>query len=174
MSGSFISCAACLRQAMQATARRSRPLIEANTPRHGTSSLATLPQQTARWYAATVAAVPEINDTPQSLNSQPIETSALQTKNRERLERIVKKHMNYMDDPWKIAQYVEQTLEKDRYDEALLLVQKASKDRQVVVAWNHLINYQLQKQQIRLAVKLYNEVCSSTPPLAQPPLVLTA
>ncbi|KAM5345525.1 hypothetical protein ACJ41O_011386 [Fusarium nematophilum] len=81
-----------------------------------------------------------------------------QKKAKLKLQRGVKKQLEYMDDPWKIGQYVEQALAKDRYDEALLLTQTASKNLQVVVSWNHLINYMLQKQQLRNAVKLYNDM----------------
>ncbi|KAG6039973.1 hypothetical protein E4U41_001765 [Claviceps citrina] len=78
-------------------------------------------------------------------------------KQRYKLLRAVKKHMEHMNDPWTIAQHVEQTLLKDRFDEALLLTEQCSKDRQVVVAWNHLIGYQLERQQLRPAIKLFNE-----------------
>lgn len=73
-----------------------------------------------------------------------------------------------MDDPWNIAQYVENALAKDRFDEALLLTKTAGKDLQVVVSWNHLINYLLGKQQLKNAIKLYNDVSISKPPLTFP------
>ncbi|KAK1971144.1 pentatricopeptide repeat domain-containing protein [Colletotrichum sublineola] len=64
-----------------------------------------------------------------------------------------------MDDPFKIAQQVEATLKKDRFDEALLLVHRAGKTKQVVVAWNHLIEYQIRdKKRINAAIKLYNDM----------------
>lgn len=73
------------------------------------------------------------------------------------------------DDPWAVGQYVEKALARDAFDEALLLVQKASAgDQQVVVAWNHLIDYQFNKQQLKRAIKLYNDVrprpCSLSAP----------
>jgi hypothetical protein len=79
-------------------------------------------------------------------------------RKRDKLQRAVKKQLTYLEDPWKIAQHVDLALAKDRYDEALLLTQRASKEHQVVVAWNHLISYQLEKQQLKKAIKLYNEV----------------
>ncbi|PFH61791.1 hypothetical protein XA68_16219 [Ophiocordyceps unilateralis] len=75
-----------------------------------------------------------------------------------RLRRIVKKHLAYMDDPWKIGRYVEEALAKDRFDEALLLVRMVSKDRQVEVAWNHLISYLMKKQQLKKAFQLFNDM----------------
>lgn len=98
-------------------------------------------------------------DTPKSLDVTPEEETVSAKNSRERLQRVVKKQLQYLgDDPWKIAQHVEQTLAKDRYDEALLLTQSASRLGQIVVSWNHLINYLLEKQQLRNAMKLYNEV----------------
>lgn len=103
-------------------------------------------------------------DAPQALYPEPAdaepEPDVTEKRERARLQRIVKKHLNYMDDPWKIGHHVEQTLAKDRFDEALLLTQTASRDRQVVVAWNHLIAYQLAKQKLKGAIKLYNDVRS--------------
>ncbi|KAM0274432.1 hypothetical protein ACHAQH_007840 [Verticillium albo-atrum] len=63
-----------------------------------------------------------------------------------------------MDDPFVIAQHVHRTLAKDRYDEALLLVQKASKTAQCVVSWNHLIDYQMKKQKLNAAIRLLNDM----------------
>lgn len=76
-----------------------------------------------------------------------------------KLQRAVRKQLDSLDDdPWKIGQHVENQLARDLFDEALLLTQKVSKDVQVAVAWNHLIGYQLEKQQLRRALKLFNEV----------------
>jgi hypothetical protein len=60
---------------------------------------------------------------------------------------------------------VENALATDRYEEALLLTKTAGKDRQVVVAWNHLLGYLLGKQKLREAIKLYNDVGASRVPL---------
>ncbi|KOS18403.1 Pentatricopeptide repeat-containing protein 2 [Escovopsis weberi] len=98
-------------------------------------------------------------DAPQILSAEiVVDSSVAEKKSRERLERIVRRHLEHMSDPWKIAQYVDDALQKDRFDEALLLTQKASKDVQVVVSWNHLINYQLGKDNIKGAVRLFNEM----------------
>lgn len=79
-------------------------------------------------------------------------------KKAAKLRRTVKKHLSNSSDPYIIAQHVETILKKDQYDEALLLTQQASKDQNVVVAWNHLIGYQLEKQRLKAAMKLYNDV----------------
>ncbi|KAF4584299.1 pentatricopeptide repeat protein [Ophiocordyceps camponoti-floridani] len=75
-----------------------------------------------------------------------------------RLQRIVHRHLSHMEDPWKIAQYVQATLDKDRFEEALLLVQTASRDRAVEVSWNQLIAYQIKKKQLKKAIQLFNEM----------------
>ncbi|EEY20898.1 pentatricopeptide repeat protein [Verticillium alfalfae VaMs.102] len=79
-------------------------------------------------------------------------------KDRQKLEWAVKKHLERMDDPFIIAQHVSRTLAKDRYDEALLLVQQASKTAQCVVSWNHLIDFQMKNQKLNAAVRLLNDM----------------
>lgn len=153
MSG-MVNCAACLRRAVQASSR-SRPLAEA------AGFWASLPQ-TGRRYASVAAPSTERTDAPRTLTLEPLDPAESKKKDFERLQRIVKKQLQHMDDPWKIAQYVEAALAKDRFDEALLLTKTAGKDRQVVVAWNHLINYLLGKQQLKNAIKLYNDVSTSS------------
>ncbi|PHH79350.1 hypothetical protein CDD80_5018 [Ophiocordyceps camponoti-rufipedis] len=86
------------------------------------------------------------------------ENSQDQTPSLARLQRIVQRHLSHMQDPWKIAQYVQATLDKDRFDEALLLVQTASRDRAVEVSWNLLISYQIKKKQLKRAIQLFNEM----------------
>lgn len=154
MAGSFLSCRACLLRTLQITA--------ANAGAAESSALRTAAHlgQRSRTYT-TATAVPI--DAPRTLQVPNEDQSVVEKKQRERLQRAVKKHLDYMDDPWKIAQHIEQTLAKDRFDEALLLTQKASKDSQVVVAWNHLIGYQLEQQQLKKAIKLFNEVRFSWP-----------
>lgn len=93
-----------------------------------------------------------------AVKEQEEETGVSDKKAREKLERNVLKELHYLQDPYKIAERVQAALEKDKYDEALFMTQKASKDYPVVVSWNHLIGYMLKKQQLRKAIKLYNEV----------------
>ncbi|KAF4971237.1 hypothetical protein FZEAL_9896, partial [Fusarium zealandicum] len=107
---------------------------------------------------ATVAAISKSKDTPRNLYAKPLDETEAAKRAKEKLQRAVKKQLEYMDDPWKIGKYVEKALAKDRYDEALLLTQMASRDQQLVVSWNHLINYMLEKQQLRQALKLHNDM----------------
>ncbi|GJN80657.1 hypothetical protein PLIIFM63780_004184 [Purpureocillium lilacinum] len=153
MPGSFLSCAACLRRTLQTASLETpalRPVLLPLRPAGRTRSYGT--------SSSPAAAPTKPVDAPQSLRTDPEDATVAQKKDRARLQRAVNKHLEHIEDPWKIAQHVEQTLAKDRFDEALLLTQQASKDRQVVVAWNHLISYLLGKQQLKKAVKLYNDM----------------
>ncbi|KAK2594221.1 hypothetical protein QQS21_008063 [Conoideocrella luteorostrata] len=156
MAASCLSCRACLVRAIQLAAYGG---TAGNILRMTADQLG---HQSGRAYttASHPAATTRPVDAPRTLGlpdkSGPI--AEPRQKLREKMQRAVKKHLSHMEDPWKIAQHVEQTLAKDRYDEALLLARKVSKDRQVVVAWNHLIEYQLEQQQLKQAVKLYNEM----------------
>lgn len=152
MAGSLGTCAACLRRALQASTRSRTGILPAAH------------LQTGRRYTSSVAsAITERTDAPRNLILEPIDSEVSKKKNQERLERIVKKELTHMntDDPWQIAQYVENALAGDRFEEALLLTKTAGKDRQIVVAWNHLIGYLLSKQRLREAIKLYNDVSLS-------------
>lgn len=75
------------------------------------------------------------------------------------MERAVKKELKYLsDDPWKVTEYVKGALEKGKFEEAYLLVQKGSKEMQLVVPWNYLLNHLLNNQQPTRAIKMFNEV----------------
>lgn len=157
MAGSFLSCRACLSSTVRVATYNS--------------TAAYLGRQSGRSsYATAIHATDRPVDAPQTLDVPDQDATVLQQKQREKLQRAVKKHLTHMDDPWKIAQHIEQTLLKDRFDEALLLTQKASKDGQVVVAWNHLIGYQLEKQRLKQAIKLFNDA-SIPPPSPSLPLL---
>ncbi|KYK56727.1 pentatricopeptide repeat protein [Drechmeria coniospora] len=142
---------ACLRWAIRATGR-GQVTIESSTVRSASASWAL----GSRRHTTSSAAEPL--DVPQSLQVELAGFKATDRREKAKLQRIVNKHLTYMDDPWKIAHHVEQTLQKDRFDEALLLTQQASRDRQVEVAWNHLIGYQFGKQQLKGGIKLFNDM----------------
>ncbi|OAA44864.1 pentatricopeptide repeat protein [Metarhizium rileyi] len=151
MAGSFVSCRACLLRTIRLAA--SEGAVETSALRIASP----LGPRSRAFTTASPAPTAPI-DAPRTLRTPDGEHLAMEKKQREKLQWAVKKHLNYMDDPWKIAQHVDQTLAKDRFDEALLLAQNASKDRQVVVTWNHLIGYLLEKQQLKKAIKLFNEM----------------
>lgn len=106
------------------------------------------------------------NTTPSADNvDSNVDADVEAFKKAAKLRRTVKKHLSNSSDPYIIAQHVETILKKDQYDEALLLTQQASKDQNVVVAWNHLIGYQLEKQRLKAGMKLYNDVSHYSPNL---------
>lgn len=146
MATSVLACSACLRRAVQ-VAPRTSALLRGDPHRLAT-----------RHYATEAPAA----DAPQSIDVTPLDPAIAKQKKQERLQRIVNKEMVYLDDAWKLAQQVERRLGQNRFDEALLMTQRASKDKQVVVAWNHLINYLLENQQLNKAIKIYNEVSTGT------------
>ncbi|KAL2264031.1 hypothetical protein VTK26DRAFT_3335 [Humicola hyalothermophila] len=79
-------------------------------------------------------------------------------KYEQKLEWIVKKHLQYLKDPYNIAQHVSNALSKGSFDEALLMTRMASRNAKVEVSWNHLIDYQMKNKRLNAAIKLYNEM----------------
>ncbi|KAI1484044.1 hypothetical protein F4774DRAFT_364495 [Daldinia eschscholtzii] len=73
-------------------------------------------------------------------------------------EWAANKQLQYLKDPLHIAEYVKKTLAKDRFDDALLVTRKASRDTKVTVSWNYLIDYQMQEGRLHAGIKLYNEM----------------
>lgn len=63
-----------------------------------------------------------------------------------------------MDDPFHIAQYVNNILQKDRFEEAAEITRKASKDKSVTVSWNALIDYKLRQGGLRPGIQIFNEM----------------
>ncbi|KAK2039576.1 pentatricopeptide repeat domain-containing protein [Colletotrichum somersetense] len=154
----MLFCKGCLRRALQPIASKSS-FTEASaaipTLQHGLPAYRQL-QQRSHTTAAGTAFLKEARKGPEN----PQDAEDVAAKNRRRkLEWAVDQHLKHMDDPFKIAQQVEATLKKDRFDEAFLLVHRAGKTKQVVVAWNHLIEYQIRdKKRVNAAIKLYNDM----------------
>jgi tetratricopeptide (TPR) repeat protein len=69
--------------------------------------------------------------------------------------------LTYLGDPLKLADHVLHLLRQNRFDEAELLVQTASKRFPCTVSWNHLMDWQLSQGKVNTAIKTYNAVCSS-------------
>ncbi|KAI1116968.1 hypothetical protein F5Y14DRAFT_448351 [Nemania sp. NC0429] len=73
-------------------------------------------------------------------------------------EWAARKELEYLSDPFHIAARVKAALGQDNYELAAQITRESSKDRNVTVSWNHLIDYQLQRGSIQGALKLYNEM----------------
>ncbi|KAK0623622.1 hypothetical protein B0T14DRAFT_602167 [Immersiella caudata] len=86
-------------------------------------------------------------------------TELVEERRVQKIEFAVKKHLQYLSkDPFKIQEHVLRILEKGNFEEALLLVRKASRDTKITVSWNHLIDYEMKNQRLHAAIKLYNEM----------------
>lgn len=146
-------CRACWRKTVGALSNAA--LAEAN-PRFLLPTTATsLPK--FRRHIATVAADHDV-DGPVLLPRTAAAEPSRAHSDSKALEWVVKKHLEHMKDPYRIAEHVLRTLEKGRFEEAALLTRKASRDAKVTVSWNHLIDYQMRNQRLHSAIKLYNEV----------------
>ncbi|KAL8946721.1 MAG: hypothetical protein Q9222_006921 [Ikaeria aurantiellina] len=71
--------------------------------------------------------------------------------------------MLFLQDPLKLAENTISLLRKDDLEKALEIVRVASKRRQCIVSWNHIIDYRMSKGHYTQAVKTYNEVCPIHP-----------
>ncbi|KAI0887531.1 uncharacterized protein GGS22DRAFT_198774 [Annulohypoxylon maeteangense] len=86
------------------------------------------------------------------------------TENTQRPRRLTpaewaaRKHLQYLKDPLDIANQVRKSLGKDNFEEAVIMTRKSSRDTKVTVSWNHLIDYELKRDRIHAALKLYNEM----------------
>ncbi|KAK3944236.1 hypothetical protein QBC46DRAFT_305368 [Diplogelasinospora grovesii] len=132
-------CRACLRRTLG-----PRPLY----PLRAATSFAS----SRRGYATAVTDL----QTAEAKDSE--DAPELSPAQNRRLEWVVKKHLEYLKDPYKIQEHVKRTLDKGAFDEAALLTRKASRDAKVTVSWNHLIDYQMRNQRLHAAMKLYNEM----------------
>lgn len=100
-------------------------------------------------------------DAPRDLESATSDAAAEDARRLKRsqgLNRAVYAHLRRMDDPWTIGKYVEKALERGAFEEAQIVVEKASRQHQLTVSWNYLIAHLLKMDRIRDAVKLYNDV----------------
>lgn len=79
-------------------------------------------------------------------------------KQQEKMRRATKIELSYAKDPYHIADNVQTKLKGGEFEKALLLTREASRDKQCVVSWNHLIEYEFKKNKLHSAIKLFNEV----------------
>ncbi|KAK0646110.1 hypothetical protein B0T16DRAFT_412658 [Cercophora newfieldiana] len=140
-------CKACLRKGLSTVASESRLLLRP------VQSQAATALSSRRLASSSATVVPKLPLAPAD------ETADLAEQRRtEKLKYAVKKHLTCLKDPLKIGEHVQRTLEKGNFEEALLLVRTASRDTKLTVSWNHLIDYEMKKQHLHAAIKLYNEM----------------
>ena len=155
MAHRILRCAACLRHTahIPIAPRASLSITRAPIPldrRYATT--ASEAESTSDRIAST--------DAPQRFEAKELTPEEDANRKRERLNTSVQKQLKYLpEDPWKVQEYVEKALKRDAFEEACAIVQKMStKDLQIVVAWNHIIDHCLQNQKMKQAFKLYNDV----------------
>ncbi len=73
-------------------------------------------------------------------------------------DKVISKHLQYLNDPLKLSNFVRDKLRRDEFDLALTLVHAASKNNQCTVSWNHLVDWQMSKGRMNAAIKTYNDV----------------
>lgn len=163
-------CRSCARRASTALSRRVPSTCEVPSPaaalgalRPPTASSFSMPVR--RSHAPAVDTLEEDPDFEESFRdggrTKAPGSAKESAKADKKLAWVVRKHLEHMEDPFKIAEHVKRTLEKDRFEEALELTRTASKDAQCQVSWSYLIDYQLNNQRLHAAIKLFNEVRSS-------------
>ncbi|KAH0262569.1 IMP-specific 5'-nucleotidase-like protein 1, partial [Aureobasidium melanogenum] len=74
------------------------------------------------------------------------------------LEKKIRRELQYLPDPLKLADHVRGVLKKGDVEKALGLTRIASKDMECIVSWNHIIGHLLSEKQATAALKIYNEM----------------
>lgn len=122
-------------------------------------------QQTAfRQQSSTaVATKPRSGDLVQG--SQPVDavqTKGIYQKGRYAIdpkdERHLKLELKYLQDKFKLAEHVHYTLRCEQPLKALDLCRLASKQQNVIVSWNHCVDWYMKRGKHDEAVKIYNEM----------------
>lgn len=158
-------CRACTKRASINLLRRKLSADTRQTPVSrtlGTSSIArqlssSEPQNLSSDWGELDAIAEKQDAKPKGAPSQR-SSAAEKQKALEKLKRATKKELQYTTDPYHIAENVANKLEENDYEKALMLTREASKNKQVVVSWNHLLSYEFKNQRLHSAIKLYNEV----------------
>ncbi|GAP89212.2 putative pentatricopeptide repeat protein [Rosellinia necatrix] len=156
----MLTCGACLRRAFDALSGHSLP-NNLNTGRHSLPPFRTIarPSRPSRRYATVSAHTSSAEATGPTLARGPTDRRGRKGPGLGRsAEWAARKELEYLGDPLHIANRVKVALEKDDFELASLITRQASKNTNVTVSWNHLIDYQLRTERIHSAIKLYNEM----------------
>ncbi|KAK8041867.1 hypothetical protein PG993_006390 [Apiospora rasikravindrae] len=150
----MFTCRACTRRLLTAVvdhALASEPTTS-NALRRSTISTTSTQQQTRSFAAATSV----VERTKQ--DGEDEEKPVMNKKDTKVLEWSVNKQLEYLSDPFHIANQVQAILDKDRFEEAKMMVLKASKGKNIAVSWNHLIDYEMRRQKLHSGIKLFNDM----------------
>ncbi|KAI4866434.1 hypothetical protein F4820DRAFT_417102 [Hypoxylon rubiginosum] len=154
----MFTCTACLRRAFASTANHAlRPHKIPTTlkPFHA-STQSRAPHISTYAEAGALAETTGKDATPEQGSENPGVPRLPRVSKSQ--EWAAEKQLQYLKDPLHIAEYVHKTLGKDHFEEAALVARKASKNTNVAVSWNHLIDYQMRHDKLHAAIKLYNEM----------------
>ena len=66
--------------------------------------------------------------------------------------------LRYLSDPVKLADHVHYTLRCEKPDKALDLCRLASKKQEVIVSWNHCVDWYMARGRVNEALRIYNEM----------------
>jgi pentatricopeptide repeat protein len=161
----MFTCRACTKRALTVLLEHAFPLDASRSALR--NSLPSDARPRSRTYTTAAVAVKGRHAIESSDPAENDEHNSKRSVSKS-AEWAVKKQLQYLDDPLFIAQQVERTLAKERFEEAAFLVRNASKVHKVAVSWNHLIDYQLRNHRLNAALKLFNEMKKrAQPPNAQ-------
>ncbi|KAK4930822.1 hypothetical protein LTR49_002586 [Elasticomyces elasticus] len=73
-------------------------------------------------------------------------------------DRAIRKELQWLTDPAKLADHVHYVLRCDNAEKALELVRMASNKMQCVVSWNHCLDYFMKDGKVAEAMKVYNDM----------------
>ncbi|KAK5128284.1 hypothetical protein LTR85_002951 [Meristemomyces frigidus] len=116
------------------------PYLNAAQLRHQASLKPVIPDE---------AGAGDVHDFDTSKNENGLTPSA---------KRALTKELLYLPDPAKLAEHIQYTLRCDNLHKALELVRMASKERSCIVAWNHIVNWHMQRGKVNEALKVFNEM----------------
>ncbi|KAI0911573.1 hypothetical protein F4823DRAFT_623467 [Ustulina deusta] len=157
----MFTCRACQRRAFNTLSTHGLPK-NPNTSHHSPPPFRTTAKgsRPSRSYA-TVATHARSADAADSI-AAPSLTDAYRDGKAPALGRsaawAARKELAYLGDPLHIANRVKLALNKDNFELAAMITRQASRDNNVTVSWNHLIDYQLGNGRIHAALKLYNDM----------------
>lgn len=73
-------------------------------------------------------------------------------------ERALRTELKYLSDPVKLAEHVRYTLRRNQPEKALDLCRLASKQQEVIVSWNHCVDWYMTKGRVDEGIRIYNEM----------------
>lgn len=152
----MFTCRACTRRLTTAVVDHALSAEPSHNALRRSITSTTTAQQ-SRNYAATAAAS-AVERAIRGEDKPVEEPPVLNSKETKAMEWSVNKQLEYISDPFHIANQVQAILNKDRFDEAKMMVLKASKGKNIAVSWNHLIDYEMRHQKLHSGIKLFNEM----------------